>query len=543
VTVTVHWLAVPPQMGREGLDQIARQTGLNPRSAPPADLAVEVVCSGDPHLTYDPLHRRATDESYVLTSGTTLADPVRVTVSGTRSLRWALVDLSDRASALPWVGGEQLCGPGFAMRGIIEGFYGPPWDDQARLDMIEFAAGKRLNTFLYAPKDDPFLRRHWRRPHAAEWRQRLEALISHCRSLDVDPMVGVSPGLSLRYSDPEDAGLLEEKLIGLVGLGATRVALLLDDIPDRLQHPADIAAFPDLATAQAETANRLGDVLAPTGTTLAVCPTIYWGDGDEEHITRLAGDLDPRIDLFWTGRAVCSPAITAAEAARFARATRRPPLYWDNYPVNDVAMTNEIHIGPYQSRDRDLDRFSSGILANAMEHAEASKIAVSTIADYLWDPAGYDPETSWRVAIERVAGDADAPALALFADTVRASCLSDPEPRGLTNALNRFTFASEFGDLSAARQQLAAFADELGAAADHLLGDAVENQRLQAELMPWLEKFRAGTDAVAVIAAHAGAPTGRSAVAAALDRLRSDPHRVFGDVLEMTLADMTDRKE
>jgi hypothetical protein len=48
---------------------------------------------------------------------------------------------------------------------------------------------------------------------------------------------------------------------------------------------------------------------------------------------------------------------------------------------------------------------------------------------------------------------------------------------------------------------------------------------------------------VSVIAAHVGGPTGRSAAAAALDRIRSDPHRVFGDVLEMTLADMTNRKE
>ncbi len=535
--MSVQWLSVPPEIGRERLDGIARQAGLTPHSGP-SDLAVEVICSTDPQLAYDPVHRRATDESFLLSCGSP-GEPVRATVSGTRSLRWALIELGDRLGASSWVRGEQLCGPAFALRGVIEGYYGPPWSDEARLDMIDFAAKKRLNTFLYAPKDDPYLRRDWRRPHQAEWRRRLEALIGRCRSLDIDPMIGVSPGLSMRYSSHEDAGLLEEKILDLVGLGASRIALLLDDIPDRLQHPADIEAFPDLATAHAATANRVGEALAPTRVPLAVCPTLYWGDGDEEYITRLAGDLDPRVDLFWTGRAVCSPAITATEAVRFARATHRPPLYWDNYPVNDVAMTNEMHIGPYQNRDRDLDRFCVGILANAMEHAEASKLAISTIADFLWDPNGYDPETSWRAAIERVGGVSDAAPLALFADTVRASCLSEPESKALTEALDRFSFESEYGDPVDARRALGGFADDLRAAADHLLGDGMENRRLQAELLPWLEKFRAGADAVSVIAADPD----RSAAADALDRLRSDPHRVFGDVLEMTLAEMTERKE
>ena len=133
---------------------------------------------------------------------------------------------------------------------------------------------------------------------------------------------------------------------------------------------------------------------------MVVCPTIYWGAGDEDYISRLGAELDPRIDLFWTGRAICSPAITSEEAAHFSRVNRRPPLYWDNYPVNDVAMSNEMHIGPYQNRDSVLDRFSHGVMANAMEYPEASKIALATIADYLWDPAGYEPDRAWEAAVD-----------------------------------------------------------------------------------------------------------------------------------------------
>ena len=38
------------------------------------------------------------------------------------------------------LGGERRQSPGFGIRGIIEGFYGQPWEDQARLDMIDFAS-------------------------------------------------------------------------------------------------------------------------------------------------------------------------------------------------------------------------------------------------------------------------------------------------------------------------------------------------------------------------------------------------------------------
>ena len=103
------------------------------------------------------------------------------------------------------------------------------------------------------------------------------------------------------------------------------------------------------------------------------------------------------------------------------------PLYWDNYPVNDVAMIHEAHLGPYRGRDPLLDRFSVGVMANAMEHAEASKIALATIADYLWAPASYDPERSWQRALAE-AGGPDAWALQCFADTVRGSCLAEPDP-------------------------------------------------------------------------------------------------------------------
>lgn len=542
MTVSVRWLSVSPDIDPERLDTVARQSGLDPTGDRSPDLLVNVAWSSDPNLTYDSVHRRRTDEAYLLDLGASPAANNTITVTSGRSLRWALVDLAERMHLESWASGEIRCGPSFQTRGVIEGFYGRPWTHQQRLSMVDFAARNRLNTILYAPKDDPYLRRDWRTPHTAESRDRLAEMITRCRDRDIDPMVGISPGLSMRYSSGHDVDLLSSKIAALVEAGAASIALLYDDIPDRLQHAADIEAFPNLAAAQCRVANRIRDELHEIDVPLVVCPTIYWGEGDEAYISQLGEGLDPRIDMFWTGRAICSPAINAAEASHFTRINHRPPLYWDNYPVNDVAMTNEMHIGPYQNRDPLLARFSRGVMANAMEYAEASKIALATVAAYLWDPDGYDPDVSSMRAITQVAGAADAAAMQAFADTVRASCLSDPDPVALSEELQEFTFEIEYGDPAVARARLEAFSEEVRVAAEHLLSPQVENRELQSELEPWLAKFELGAEAVGALAVHASTrnlttPEGRSIMTDVLHRLRNDDHRVFGDVLEMTLAD------
>ena len=91
-----------------------------------------------------------------------------------------------------------------------------------------------------------------------------------------------------------------------------------------------------------------------------VCPTVYWGTGEEQYVRRLGRGIPATIDIFWTGSAICSPTLTADAAAAFARTTLRPPMYWDNYPVNDVAMTHQLHIGPYRGREDILHRFAAG---------------------------------------------------------------------------------------------------------------------------------------------------------------------------------------
>lgn len=433
--------------------------------------------------------------------------------------------------------------PMFGIRGVVEGFYGRPWTHAYRLEMIRFIGERGMNRFVYSPKDDPFLRRAWAEPYAADALAELSELVAAGTEVGVELVYCLSPGLSIRYSDAQDAARVLDKLESVAALGIRHFGLLLDDVPGRLQHDADIERFDTLAQGQATLANAVfaGLIDRVPGATLIVCPTDYWGYGDEPYISEFGQALDPAIALFWTGRAICSATLDAHDADVFTNATRRRPTYWDNYPVNDVAMRHELHVGPYRGRSADLAASAEGVIANAMERFESSKIAVATIADYLRSPADYDAEKSWDAALRDIAG-ADAAAYRDFADNSRSSCLSQLDAPEVTFALEEHTFGLLIGDTDRAVRTLAPLADRLAASARRLLNGPVENQRLIDESRPWIEAFAVGAAAMQKLAelTRAGRldDEGPRVLRPFLDDLRARRLRIFGDVLDMTLADI-----
>jgi hyaluronoglucosaminidase len=446
----------------------------------------------------------------------------------------------------------------FAIRGVIEGFYGNPWTHEQRLDMIRFIGAHGMNTFVYGPKDDPLVRRRWREPYDGDALARLAEVVATGTDAGVEIAYAISPGLSIRYSSAHDLEPLVAKLEQVGALGITRFALLLDDLPMELAHEVDRVAFGDIGRAHAELATAVAARIGPARG-LIVCPLVYHGRGDEPYLATLAAPLDLRVDILWTGRAICSPFLEVDDARRFTATAGRPPLYWDNYPVNDVAMGWELHIGPYLGRDAGLPAVSRGILANPMELPEASKIPLGTIADYLADPVRYDPGMSLAHAIREVAGDGsadggrDAEAFAVFVECAASSCLSEDDALTVAAVLASFAAAAdeaiETGDSGILQQDAAALralADGLIAAADHLLRGPFGNTALVEECHPWIEAFEVGARAMcraAELAADGRLPADAEAVAVALvpylAELRRRRVRVFGDALDMFLADTT----
>jgi hyaluronoglucosaminidase len=430
----------------------------------------------------------------------------------------------------------------FAIRGVIEGFYGPPWSLEERLDMVSFLGRHHFTSYFLAPKDDPFLRERWMDPHPPEQLQELEQLQRHAVREGIAFFYCLSPGLSMQYSSEEHFQRLKAKYRSMFDLGVRHFGLLFDDIPMQLMHVEDVSSFPTLADAHAEVTLRLWQNLQAWSpeTRLVVCPALYNGTGNEPYIVRLGQRLPQEILLFWTGRLVCSPYLTERDAAHFQEMTGHRALYWDNYPVNDLGMRNELHIGPLLHRDPGLFRHASGYVANAMELAESSKIPLITAAHYLRDPLGYQPEEAWRKAMEEVAGP-DAPILHAFADNVRSSFLHDVESPALTEELHRFRFHYLYGDKQQAIMELEQFFRQMEKGAQHLL-HGMANRKLAREIRPWVLKYwhwaKVGRAAVKLIEENSRGRKARTVVQYVslrkwLKRTERLPQKVCGPVMKL----------
>lgn len=383
----------------------------------------------------------------------------------------------------------------FAIRGVVEGFYGVFYTAPQRDDLIRFLGRHGFNTYLYGPKNDRRHRARWRDPYPARALRQFAHSVSVAHESGVTFAYAIAPGVSITYASPKDFALLTAKLFSLYECGVRDFSLFLDDIDAEFQDPYDAERYSSYAEAHADLANRTKAWLhgLDSRNTLSLCPTDYYGSAPfSDYLQTLGKSLPTSIDVFYTGPEVCSRGISAADAAAFAAVIGRKPLVWDNYPVNDLAMQDELHLGPILGRGVDLGGSVRGLLANPMNQPEASKIPLATLGDYLADPNGYEPERSWLAALREVAGeDESADALRVVAENTRRSCLAASESEALAAVTNGMVEALRQGHrlFDGARTTATVLSAQLSAldeATYHLKFD-MANLALRQDLLPWIE--------------------------------------------------------
>lgn len=437
-------------------------------------------------FTYIEESRRVTQEKYRLDVRQT-ADGFAAEIrhGGRRGLFYALCDLYTQIMRQKLRLGEVENYPLFALRGYIEGFYGTPWLPEQRPEMLRLMAEHGMNAYFYAPKDDPYHRERWQEPYPEKELSALASLVRCAEENCVGFWFCIAPGLDIRYTDEAQFARLVDKCRQLFSVGVRCFGLLLDDIPDELQYPQDVAHYGETVNAHADLVNRLFDALRSfdAHAQLTVCPMQYHGKADDYYISKLGRSVAPEVRLFWTGRSICSLELTVPQAVVFAEHTLHRPLYWDNFPVNDAEMVHEMHLGYLAGRDPLLYRYSEGLIANVMPQFHPSKIPLLTVADYLWSPETYDPLRSWENALRTVVGN-DAQTFVFFAEHLLVSCLqTDVSPR-MVEAISSLQTAGSVKDIPLQFTEYVAHVRDCCALLHERKGD-----QLYKELSPWIEKY------------------------------------------------------
>jgi len=318
-------------------------------------------------------------------------------------------------------------------------------------------------------------------------------------------------------------------------------SIALDDIDHTRWHcPGDEARFGPSSTeaaarAQAELLNavQVGFVTTHDGTEpLQMVPTEYRGTGDSPYRTALRAQLDPQVEVMWTGAYVVPDEITVAQAQAAATTFGRPLYVWDNTPVNDFPATEgRLILAPYARREPGLSAQVTGLVLNPMNQAAASKVQLVGGADFAWNDAAYDPARAHRAAADHLAaGDPrTVEALLAFFDlqnlaptSASSGLVSQPQAPALAGRLDAFRAAWSSGDRQGALDGLRPYAEQI-AAAPGLIRTNVVDAGFVADCGPWLDATALwGQARVATLDGLAAAVAGDTAGAAASQATAED---------------------
>jgi hyaluronoglucosaminidase len=263
--------------------------------------------------------------------------------------------------------------------GVIEGFFGKPWTDTARLACAEFLRPRGFDFYVYAPKADRFLRRQWATPFAAPALTQIGELSRQMRDRAVRFGIGLSPyDIHLNY-DAGARAALRAKVAQLDEIGTDLLCILFDDMP---------GSFAGLAQLQARVAADITEWSAAAA--FIVCPTYYsddpvlgrvFGPAPPNYLQDLGRGLDPAVDVFWTGRQVCSPGYPDEHLEEVATRLGRRPFIWDNHIANDGKLRcSHVYLDPHSSGWSLNRRLAAGLAVNPMNQPGLSRIALAAYA-------------------------------------------------------------------------------------------------------------------------------------------------------------------
>ena len=281
-------------------------------------------------------------------------------------------------------------------RGVVEGYYGRPWGTEGRVSLMEFMGERKLNTFIYGPKDDPYHHAKWREPYPAKEADDFRRLLAVARKNGIRFYWAVHLG---DFKDEFEA--LFAKLDSMYALGVRAFGVFFDDF-----------GSPD-ADFHATIGNRvIREFLAKKGdcSPLLVCPNVYWGTGHDYQKT-LGAKLDASAMILWTGRSICSD-IRAEDVRKITEDFRRPPFIWWNWPVNDYCRS-KVLLGRLYGLDACA---CAGIVLNPMENCELNKIAIHSFGEWCRDPGRFDSRKVWEEGFAKLFKDPEvAAAMRVFA--------------------------------------------------------------------------------------------------------------------------------
>ena len=262
------------------------------------------------------------------------------------------------------------------------------------MNLMKDTSEYKMNTYIYAPKDDPYHRLSWKELYPEQEAKQIAELAKAGAENNFNFCWTIHPGATLQFTD-EDFDALINKFEQLYSLGVRQFGVLFDDTDDWRNGQKQAEWINKIDT---EFVKAKGDV-AP----MIVISARYnsaWGPNMDRYFKPFMQTLHDDIQVMWTGHATMSNVSKEVfEWPKVQTGVDKDVAVWWNYPVNDYC-DSRILMAPLHNLNQDLDNVS-GFFSNPMNQAEASKVALYSIADYTWNTDAFDYMKSWETSIEK----------------------------------------------------------------------------------------------------------------------------------------------
>lgn len=288
-----------------------------------------------------------------------------------------------------------------ASRGFIEGYYGNPWSVEDRVNLMTWSGYYKLNSYFYAPKDDPKHNSNWRELYTEE---ELEELIvplaeagnaSKCRYVyALHPYMSNAISYASEEAYQADLAIVKAKFTQVIECGVRQIAILADDAGS-VGGDNYIRTLEDIT----EWIVEMQEIYPDLKIELPFCTVEYGGYGESYY-----SQFPENVQIIMTGGKVWGE-VSQNYTDSFTNNVGRGPYLWINWPCTDNSKNHLIMAGyadflqPGVSPEK-----IEGIVLNPMQQSEPSKVAIFGNACYSWNiwQSESEAEEAWYDSFKHV---------------------------------------------------------------------------------------------------------------------------------------------
>ena len=278
-------------------------------------------------------------------------------------------------------------------RGFIEGYYGNPWSNADRAELMRYGGDLKLTQYFFAPKDDPYHNKKWRELYPEEKLAEIRELARVGNQNKTRYVWTIHPFMNNRIRFGNDADYqkdletIKAKFTQLMDVGVREFGILADDAPSPV---GGYNSYNRLMKDMTDWLTEKQATYVGLRKEMIFVPGQYWGNGREDELKSLNENLPTSTSMTLTGGKIWGEVSESflsnlKNNLSAGGKTYRPVSLWINWPVTDNSKQHLILGGGEKFLHPNVDpSLLSGIMLNPMQQSEPSKIALFSAAQYAW---------------------------------------------------------------------------------------------------------------------------------------------------------------